>query len=235
MQFGDLLTGFRRFGAYLRLTLSRVLLLIAAGCLSMYASSYLYMLTPWSGAVLEFAQSTGMDMEAANQLLNQMEIGQIDVLLRSMAPMLIIWMGLFTVLAMPMLYRFRMAEYFLLEDRRMGALRAMLASAQMLRKRRVQLFLLDLRFWWYYGLHILCLVVYSADLWLPMLGVAVPDSVFVTLGLYGFYLIALVLMQTFLRPQVQTAYALAYDRLLHMEPVLPKMRPMPQNLPWDET
>ena len=201
----------------------------------MYASSYLYMLTPWSGAVLEFAQSTGMDMEAANQLLNQMEIGQIDVLLRSMAPMLIIWMGLFTVLAMPMLYRFRMAEYFLLEDRRMGALRAMLASAQMLRKRRVQLFLLDLRFWWYYGLHILCLVVYSADLWLPMLGVAVPDSVFVTLGLYGFYLIALVLMQTFLRPQVQTAYALAYDRLLHMEPVLPKMRPMPQNLPWDET
>ena len=71
-------------------------------------------------------------------------------------------------------------------------------------------------------------------MWLPLLGVTLPDSIFVTLGLYGFYLIALVLIQTFLRPRVQTAYALAYEQLLQMEPILPKMRSVPQNLPWDE-
>lgn len=235
VRFGDLLAGFRRFGAYLRLLLNRGLLTMAIGFVSVYISSYIYMLTPWSASVVEFAQSTGMDMDVANELMSQMDMAQMDALLFDMIPMLVIWLVLLVVLALPMLYKFRMAEYFLLEDRQMGTLRAMFASAQMLRKRRFQLFLLDLRLWWYYGLHILCLVVYGIDLWLPMLGVAVPDSVFVTLGLYGFYLIALVLMQTFLRPQVQTAYALAYDRLLHMEPVLPKMRPMPQNLPWDET
>ena len=235
VRFGDLLAGFRRFGAYLRLLLIRGLLTMAIGFVSVYISSYIYMLTPWSASVVEFAQSTGMDMDVANELMSQMDMAQMDALLFDMIPMLVIWLVLLVVLALPMLYKFRMAEYFLLEDRQMGTLRAMFASAQMLRKRRFQLFLLDLRLWWYYGLHILCVAVYGIDLLLPMLGVAVPDSVFVTLGLYGFYLIALVLMQTFLRPQVQTAYALAYDRLLHMEPVLPKMRPMPQNLPWDET
>lgn len=234
VQFGDLLAGFRRFGAYLRLLLNRGLLTMAIGFVSVYISSYIYMATPWSDAVVEFAQSTGMDMNVANQLMAQMDMAQMDAMLSNMLPMLLIWLVLFVALVLPMLYKFRMAEFFLLDDRQMGTLRAMFASSQMLRKRRFQLFLLDLRFWWYYGLHVLCLVIYSADLWLPLLGVAIPDSIVVTLCLYVFYLVALVLMQTFLRPQVQTAYALAYEQLLHMEPVLPKMRPTPENLPWNE-
>lgn len=233
-QFGDLLAGFRRFGAYLRLLLNRGLLTMVIGFVSVYISSYIYMLTPWSDSVVEFAQSSGLDMNVANELMAQMDMAQMDALLFDMIPMLVIWLVLLVVLALPMLYKFRMAEFFLLDDRQMGTLRAMFSSAQMLRKRRFRLFLLDLRFWWYYGLQVLCLVIYSADIWLPMLGIAFPEGIAATLCLYVLYLVGLFLVQTFLRPQVQTAYALAYEQLLHLEPVLPKMRPVPQNLPWDE-
>ena len=234
-QTSDLLTGFRRFGPYLRLQLNRAFLTVAAGFLSIYISSYIYMLTPWSSTVLDFAQSSGMDMTMANELIAQMDMAQMEQLLYSMLPMLAIWGILFLALTVPMLYRFRMAEFFLLDDRKMGTLRAMFCSAQMLRKRRFQLFLLDLRFWWYYGLQVLCLLVYSLDLWLPLLGVSLPTGILTTLLLYVLYLAALLAVQTFLRPQVQAAYALAYEQLLQMEPVMPKPRPTPQNLPWEES
>lgn len=232
--FGDLLAGFRRFGAYLRLLLNRGFLTIAGGIVSLYVSAYLYMATPWSGMVTDFAQSTGLDMNVANELIAQMDMAQLNAMLRSMIPMMGIWIVLCAVLLTPMLYKFRMAEYFLLDDKQTGTLRAMFHSSQMLRKRRFKLFLLDLRFWWYYGLHVLCLTTYFADLWLPLLGVTLPGGIVTSLGLYAVYLLGLFLLQTFLRPQVQTAYALAYETLLHMEPVLPKIRPMPQSLPWDE-
>lgn len=232
---GDLLAGFRRFGAYLRLLLNRAFLTVAAGFISVYLSAAIYMMTPWSAAVAEFAQSAGMDMGVASEMVARMDLAQMNALLYSMLPMLIIWVVLCAVMAVLLLYKFRMAEYFLLDDKRMGTLRAMFHSSQMLRKRRFKLFRLDLRFWWYYGLHILCLAVYLSDLWLPLMGIEVPGGIVTSLGLYVLYLLSLFLVQTFLRPQVQTAYALAYEELLHMEPVMPKIRSMPRNLPGDET
>jgi len=231
---GDLIIGFRRFGVFLRLMLLEGVLLFVAGMFCVYASSFIYMLTPWAQPVMEFAQGVGMDMDAANAAMAQMDMATIDSLLWAMIPILVIWGVLCLAVVAPMLYRFRMAEFFLLDEKRMGALHAMALSARMLRKRRWKLFLLDLRFWWYYGLNILCLVVYSADLWLPMLGVALPEGIVTTLGVYVLYLLGLFFVQAFLRPQVQAAYALAYDRLLHVEPVLPKVQPTPKNLPWDE-
>lgn len=233
-QPADLLMGFRRFGAYLRLLLNRFLLVVAIGLVNVYLSSYLFILLPQSAVVMDFAQQTGMDLEVADALIAQMDPAQMDAMLYSMLPMLAIWGVLLLALVIPMLYRFRMAEYFLLDDRRMGTLRAMISSAQMLRKRRFRLFLLDLRFWWYYVLHCLCLAVYTADLWLPLLGIALPQGVLTTLVLYVCYLLGLFLLQTLLRPRVQTAYALAYEQLLHMEPVMPKVQPTPKNLPWDD-
>ena len=230
----DLLTGFRRFGAYLRLLLNRCLLMIAAGLASIYASSFLYMMTPWSNKNMDFADATGMDMAAASDLLAQMDSVQLNEMLRAMVPMLVIWAVLLLILMVPMLYKFRMAEFCLLENRRMRPLQAMFRSAQLLRRRRFRLFLLDLRFWWYYGLHILCLLLYSADLWLPMLGISLPDGILTTMVLYVLYLLSLFLLQTFLRPQVQTAYALAYRQLSSPTPEAPQPEEAPANLPWNE-
>lgn len=234
VRFGDLLAGFRRFGAYLRLLLNRGLLAVAAAFVSIHVSSFLYMMTPWAAQMTEFAQSANMDMALVSEMLSGMDMAQMDALLRSMIPLLVIWGVLCAVLVVPMLYKFRMAEYFLLDDRRMGTLRAMFCSSQMLRKRRWKLFRLDLRFWWYYGLQGLCFAVYFADLWLPLLGVELTEGIVTSMSLYVLYLLGLVAVQTFLRPQVQAAYALAYEQLLHEEPVMPKMYPAPQNLPWEE-
>lgn len=233
---GDLLAGFRRFGPYLRLLFTKGILLLAMGMFCAYVSSFVYMLTPWAAPVVAFAQSVGMDMEAANTAMSQMDLATMEAMLGAMIPMLVIWGVLCLAVLVPVFYRFRMAEFFLLEEKRLGAIPAMALSARMLRKRRFRLFLLDLRFWWYYGLQLLCLLLYSMDLWLPLLGVTLPESTALSLGLYVLYLLALFLVQTFLRPQVQTAYALAYAQLLHIEPVLPKPvpQPNPKNLPWDE-
>lgn len=230
----DLLTGFRRFGPYLRLLILRAITAIAGGAFCVYLSSALYMLTPWSATVMDFAQSVNMDMEAAGTMVAQMDAAQIDAMLISMIPMLAIWFVLCLAVVVPMLYRFRMAEFVILDDRRMGGLAAMLLSARMLRKRRWKLFLLDLRFWWYYGLQVLCLSISFADLWLPVLGVVLPGGLGTTMGLYLVYLAGLVLIHTFLSPRVQTAYALAYEKLRQMDPVMPKPHPVPQNLPWDD-
>lgn len=225
---GDLLMGFRRFGPYLRLMLLKGITVFSAAMLCAYASSLVYMMTPWAAQVTEFAQTVGMDVEAADQLMAQMDGTALTSLMRSMIPMLVIWGVLSIAVLVPLLYRFRMAEFTLLEDPRVGALVAMALSARMLRKRRWKLFCLDLRYWWYYALEAACLLFYSVELFLPV------NSMALSLGLYVAYLAALFAVQTLARPQVQTAYALAYESLRRTEPVQPKPRPAPKKLPWDE-
>ena len=230
----DLLTGFRRFGPYLRLLIGRYLLTVTCLLCCAYLSAAVYMMTPWAKPVTEFAYSVGMDIEAANGVIAAMDTAQMDAMLKSMIPMLVIWGVMALALLVPLLYRFRMAEFVVLEDRRMGGMVAMLMSARMLRKRRFRLFLLDLRFWWYYLLQVLCLAVCFAESWLPLVGVALPQSLGVSLALYGLYLLALFAVHAFLAPRVQTAYALAYTRLRQMEPEQPKPKAAPKNLPWEE-
>jgi len=230
----DLLTGFRRFGPYLRLMILRGLIGFMVGMVCAYISSFLYMMTPWAVPVVEFAQSVGMDMAVANEMMAQMDIATMDAMLNAMIPMLVIWGILCVAVLVPLLYRFRMAEFLLLEDRRMGALAALLLSARMLRKRCGKLFALDLRFWWYYGLQALCMLLYLSDLWLPMLGVTLPvDGQTAAIGLYIAYLAATFGIQALFRPRVATTYALAYEHLRQAAPVMPKVQEAPKNLPWD--
>ena len=111
----------------------------------------------------------------------------------------------------------------------------MLISAALMRRRRFQLFRLDLRFWWYYGLKILCMLICYADLLLSALGVALPlgsDAVY--LITYGLYLAALFAVEVCFRPKVDTAYAIAYEKLKEMGPVLKKPVEKPEKMPWDE-
>ena len=231
---GDLLQGFRRFGPALRLWLTKALLVFCMIMVCAYIASFAFMATPWAAPITEFAQEAGMDLAKADAMMNRMDGAQINALLQSLIPMLVIWGALFLVLAVPVLYKLRMAEYMIL-DQKAGAVAAMLISARMLRKRCWKLFLLDLRFWWYYTLEVLCLLIYCADLWLPMLGIPIPQNEGVVLGLYVLYLVALFGVHTLLRPRVQTAYAMVYEHLRQAEPVLPKTRPQPdpKTLPWD--
>lgn len=231
----DLLTGFRRWGPYLGLLLNRSVLAICILILCANLSSMLYMMTPASSAITDMAAAAGGDMEALAKMLEELTTGQAMDLLYAMIPMLVIWMVVGAVLLIPMMYRFRMAEYVILDEPRARGLSSMLISAAMMRRRRFQLFRLDLRFWWYYGLKALCLLICYADLLLGALGITLPigsDAVY--LITYGLYLAALFAVEVSFRPRVDAAYALAYETLKGMAPVIKKPVEKPEDLPWDE-
>ena len=232
----DLLTGFRRWGPYLGLLLNRSLLTICVLVLCANLSSILYMALPASSTVTDLALATGGDMEAMNKILEDLSSSEAIELLYAMIPMLVIWVVAGAALLIPLMYRFRMAEYVILDEPRARGLSAMLISAAMTRRRRWQLFRLDLRFWWYYGLKALCVLICYADLLLTALGVRLPmgeDAAY--LITYGLYLALLFAVEITFRPRVEAAYALMFEALKEMGPVIPK-QPVekPENLPWDE-
>ena len=231
----DRLTGFRRWSPYLGLLLNRSVLTICVMILCANLSSMIYMLTPASAAITELATAASGDMEEMAKMLEEITTGQAMELLYSMIPMLLIWMAASAALLIPLMYRFRMAEYVILDEPRARGLSSMLISATLLRRRRWQLFRLDLRFWWYYGLKVLCMLICYADLLLTALGVNLPfgsDGAY--LLTYGLYLVALFGVEVAFRHRVDTAYAIAYETLKEMGPALKKPVEAPEKMPWDE-
>lgn len=229
----DLLTGFHRFGAYLGLMLNQGLLVFAVTFLTMNVSSIFFMLTPAAAKITELGAATKGDVTAVTQYLEAMTWEDTMALMESMIPMLVIWLLLCAALLIPLLYRFRMAEYVILDNKQARGLSSMILSAMMLRRRCWQLFRLDLKFWWYYGLKVLCTVLCYADMLLELMGIPASGEV-AYLGSYVLYLVALFGVEVAFRPRVDTAYALAYERLKEMAPVVRKEPEPPKNMPWDE-
>ena len=112
----------------------------------------------------------------------------------------------------------------------------MLLSAAMLRRRCWQLFRLDLKFWWYYALKLLCMLLLYADLLLEAAGVALPVSADAAYLLtYGLYLVGFFAVEVRFLPTVQTAYACAYENLKAQGAVQKKEPEAPKHMPWDST
>ena len=231
----DLLAGFHRVGPYLGLLLNRAILTILVLVVSINISSVIYMMTPAADRILELAENFG-DTDQMYDYLYSLDMDQIMVLLRSMIPMMVIGCVLASVLLIPLLYRFRMAEYVILDQKGVRGIGAMILSAALLRRRRWQLFKLDLRFWWYYGLKLLCTVLLYGDMILEALGVVLPvGSGMAYVLTYVLYLGGLFAVEISFRPRVETAYACAYEQLKELSPIEQKIVPVkPQDLPWDE-
>lgn len=224
----DLLAGFHRVGPYLGLMLNRAILTILVLVVSINISSVIYMMTPAADRILELAESFG-NTDQMYDYLYSLDMEQIMVLLRSMIPMMVIGCVLASVLLIPLLYRFRMGEYVILDQKGIRGIGAMILSAALLRRRRWQLFKLDLCFWWYYGLKILCAVLMDFG---PLLLIEGDFAYIVT---YALYLVALFGIEVCFRPRVETAYACAYEQLKEMNPIEQKIVPVkPQDMPWDE-
>ena len=231
----DLLAGFRRIGPYIGLTINRAILTITVMIVTMNLSSTIYMMTPAAASFVELVEIEGADMEALSQMLAQMSWEETMELAYSLLPMMILWGCLCLVVLVPLLYRFRMAEYVILENPQARGLSSMMISASLLRRRCWQLFKLDLRLWWYYGLKLLCTLLCYLNVLANSLGIGLPigadGAYFVS---YGLYLAALFAVEVAFRPRVDTAYACAYRRLEELDPAARKMSmPKPQDLPWD--
>lgn len=229
---GDLLMGFRRIGPCIGLMVNRALLTFAVMFVCANLCTGIYMAMPAAQELTELATASGGDVDAFYAALEQIDMTD---LLRMMAPFMILWGAVSLALLIPLLYRFRMAEFVILDEPRARGLSSMLLSAALLRRRCWQLFQLDLRFWWYYGLKVLCTVLLYGDLFLEAAGISLPvsgDGVY--LLTYGLYLLGLFAVEVAFRPRVETAYGCAYETLKGLGPVQKPAQPVkPQDLPWD--
>lgn len=229
----DLLAGFRRFFPYLGLLLNRAMLTISVLIICLNLSSALFMLTPAAGELTAMVGT--MRPEEAYAYMYSLDAAQMTQLLRSLIPAFAIWGVMSVAILVPLMYRFRMAEYAILNQPGVRAMPAMIISAALLRRRCWQLFKLDLRLWWYYALELLCNLLCYADVFLALAGVTLPiEGEVLFFGCYGLYLVALFCVRVAFLPRVQTVYALAYEHLMETASAKMPVQPKPKNVPWDE-
>lgn len=205
--------GFRRFGPLLRLYLLKGMILLALimGCT--YLCSFLFLATPLSSHFFATAESLIGNAAFADPA------AIVELLTPKVLPLVFVTFVLTALAAAFVMYRYRMADYLILDNRTNSALLAMSISRQMMKRRMFALFKLDLSFWWFYGALILLNLVSSLHTLLPQFGVQLPinPNVFFFLC-YFVYLAGVFLLYWYARPQVLTTYALVYDRLLPKEP-----------------
>lgn len=200
--------GFARFWPLLRLQILKGLIFFGIALFTNYAAMAIFFLTPLGkpavSALLPLVSSGVTDPAAI------MASAAYGDFLAALLPMLAIWALLFLPTVAPVAYRYRMAYYLLIDNPRMGAMAAMRESRFLMQGRKVQLFRLDLSFWWYYAALSLAAVVCYGDQILPMLGVSLSGdwSFFLT---YGAYLLLEFAIYYLLRCRVEVTYALYYD------------------------
>ncbi len=226
-----LLEGFRRFRAVLRLLLLQTLLYtgVAMGCF--YAATTIFVFTPLSNGMAEAVEGllSGTDAAALAQQSDMIA----EAVMPYMIPLYVIFGILLLVVAVPLFYRFRMAQFALMDQDAAGARAAMKASSRMTRKKRLFLFKLDLSFWWFYGAQVLILVIAFGDALLKLIGIALPVSDDAAMFLFfGAQLLLQLALAWYCGSYVQTTYAHCYDMLKQDAPPLPSPANQMKNLPW---
>ena len=209
----DLLKGFSCFGPLIRSILLQNILytLVYIGCV--YAAALILLPTPLLADFYELVTPLLADPEAfSNALYTDMALMEQVVL--SLAPVLLLSMVIFLFMAAPIFYRYRMANYCLLENPWKGAMAALAESIRMMKGRRVSLLKLDLSFWWFYLGQGLAGAVFCFDILLALLGVNLPLSpVAVHYVFYALSLFLNGLLCCFFMNRVETTYATVYETL----------------------
>ncbi len=218
---GSLRFGFSRFGPVLRLNLLKFLLLCLAGILAMQISTFLFMLTPASAA---FTAQMETMMANGGELLPDADM--IESLLPAMLPLYILFAVVFGILALAVFFLTRLADYAVLEDKPIGALRATVKSFHTMRKNILPVLKVDLHFWWYYLLLLISPVIGYLDMLLPLLGISLPLDKDVAFFLfYGLHILLQLVLAYCLKSRVAVTYAAVYDAL--KEPEAPPQAPIP--------
>ncbi len=211
METRDLLGGFQRFFPLLRLNLYRIFKYFILAMLCLYPSIMVYLMTPLANPVMEILEPLMQTATDSTQMMAMMDEATAVAITEAMTP----WMGVFTLmfllLAAPLYYRLRMADYILLDNPKLGAMQAVRLSTLMTLRKRMQLFLLDLRFWWFYlGLG-LCMAVCYLPLVLSWFGIMLP--LWADYACYGGYLVLQFVVIVAAQNKVEATWAVAYETL----------------------
>ena len=207
-----LLTGFRRFFPFLRLHLIQFASYAGIALACSYVACNVIFFTPWGSNMMNsliplLSESEAVDMVALEEAI----MAAMDQI---MLPLLAIFGVIFLSIAAPMYFRYRMAQYLLMDDPQMGALSALRASRHMTRGNRIALLRLDLSFWWFYLLDGMITALWFGSSLLPLLGITLPWSAEVNLFVfYGLYMICQLGLYLGFRNRVEVTYAHAYSAL----------------------
>ncbi len=200
--------GIDRFFPMLRMMLLQVVLYLFIAVAVLNAAVTVFFLTPFSRSILELVGPIvegGTDAGAVMALMES-DPGFIDNVLKAVVPMYVIFFLIYAVLVIPLTYRLRFAPYILVDDPRAGAFRALMQSFAITKGHCMQIFRLDLSYWWYHGLMALVFALsYGYLLPTPLDGLT---EVYV---FYGLYLVSQLAVYYFFRPQVEVSSALIYE------------------------
>lgn len=219
--FPMLTQGFRRFAPLLRygILMALILLAVAIGC--SYIISIYAMIVPMSQATeeffLSFAQSATADPYA---LLESAPEEFWDY----MTIPILLYVGIFLAIGIPLAYRFRMAQYVILDRECVGARMSMGISNRLTKGYKWSLCKLDLSFWWYYLLQGLILSVASIP-------AEITDNALVILICYGISNLLSLVLVYFAGAYMQTSYACAYEFLQARQRELSVIPDMPASQP----
>lgn len=212
METKDLLGGFQRFFPLLRLNLYRVFKYFILGMLCLYPSIMVYLMTPLANPVMELLEPLVNNATDTTQVLAMMDEATSAALVEAMMPWMAVYGLMFLLLAAPLYYRLRMADYLLLDNPKLGAMQAVRLSTVLTLRKRMQLFLLDLRFWWFYlGLG-LCLAVCYLPLMFSWFGIFLP--LWADYACYGAYLVLQFGLIVAAQNKVEATWAVAYETLM---------------------
>lgn len=221
---GNLLQGFRRFGPALRLTLLQGLIYLAIVILCINISSGIFVMTPFSQPLLEVMETMSAETVTMEALMAEAS--------GALIPFYCIFAVLLAAIAIPVLYRFRLAQYLIVDEPKLGALAALGTSHRLMRYNRWAMFRLDLSFWWFYALQLLSSVLAYGDVLASALGIRLPVSD--NAAFFGFYVLHCVsqplIAWRFASP-VAVTYATAFEVLQEMQKDAEP--PMVRNFPWD--
>ena len=221
----SLLEGFRRFAPVLRFMILGYLIMVALTLACFYPSMLLFLITPLSNRFIK-AMVPLLEQPAFDPALLASQEGVVEALL----PFFLVFGLLALAVMVPVFYRFRLAEFAIMDHPEDGAFAAFRCSSRITRRRRTQLFKLDLSFWWFYLLQILAGCICYGDLILGALGVDLGMPAVVSYFLfYVLGLAAQVLLFWKTKNYVMVTYAAAYEEL--SENPVQKPAPMPRRLP----
>lgn len=210
--------GFDRFWVLLRCILLEGVILFAIAFGGIYIATMLFMLTPFSGRVMEVLSPV---LENVTLLSPEMVLDEVlyDQLMQAMIPAFVMCAIVVAAAAIPVLYRLRMARFVIIDKPGIGALAALRESRKMMRGNCLRLVKLDMSLWQYYIGCVFASLLCYGDVLLPMMGVRFPWSDTVSYYLFfALYLAVQFAVYYFLRNQAEVAYSIAYDSIRPKEP-----------------
>lgn len=224
-----LLQGFRRWGKVLGLQLWRGVIMVMVAVVTMQVSSFLFMLTPLSDDFTRTLMPLFTQTGDVTQLLEEIPM---ETLMDAMIPASLLSLGIFALVMIPLSYRFRMAEFAVMDQPARGGFSCLLVSIRLMHRNCMRLVKLDLSYWWFYLLQGIILVLGYGDLLLETAGVQLPISGDVAYFLFYFlYLAAQLGLYLWAKAPVQTTYSLFYDEV-RSQVTLPEQSPPKQRFPW---